>query len=100
MRVYRETFDDGPGGWFGYVSNAGTGNISGFALEPDGSAALLDADGVTAVTGGNPTDMALSQDGHLLTCASRRGTKSQRCRSRPTGASRSCRRWRRFLLAR
>lgn len=22
MRVYRETFDDGPGGWFGFVSNA------------------------------------------------------------------------------
>ncbi len=23
MRVYRETFDDGPGGWFGYVNNSG-----------------------------------------------------------------------------
>ena len=55
-----------PNGRFGYVSNAGTGNISGFALEPDGSAALLDADGVTAVTSGNPADMALSQDGHRL----------------------------------
>lgn len=22
MRVYRETFDDGPGGWFGYISNS------------------------------------------------------------------------------
>src|SRR3990170_1912237 len=22
MRVYRETFDDGPGGWFGYISHA------------------------------------------------------------------------------
>ena len=22
MRVYRETFDDGPGGWFGFTSNS------------------------------------------------------------------------------
>jgi 6-phosphogluconolactonase (cycloisomerase 2 family) len=53
-------------GRFGYVSNAGTGNISGFALDEDGTASLLNADGVTAVTGGNPTDMSLSQDGRLL----------------------------------
>ena len=48
------------------TTNAGTGNISGFAIAPDGPAALLDADGVTAVTGGNPTDMAMSQDGKYL----------------------------------
>jgi 6-phosphogluconolactonase len=53
-------------GRFGYVTNAGTGNISGFAIAPDGSAALLDIDGVTAVTGGNPTDIAVSQDGRYL----------------------------------
>ena len=45
---------------------AGTGNISGFAIAPDGTAELLDASGVTATTGGNPTDMAMSQDGHYL----------------------------------
>ena len=22
MRTYRETFDDGPGGWFGFINNA------------------------------------------------------------------------------
>jgi 6-phosphogluconolactonase len=55
-----------PNGRFGYVTNAGTGNISGFAIAPDGSAALLNPDGVTAVTGGNPTDMAMSQDGRYL----------------------------------
>ena len=49
-------------GRYGYVTNAGTGNISGFAIEQDGSASLLDAEGVTAVTGGDPTDIALSQD--------------------------------------
>jgi 6-phosphogluconolactonase (cycloisomerase 2 family) len=55
-----------PNGRFGYVTNAGTGNISGFAIAPDGTAALLDSDGITAATGGNPTDMAMSQDGHYL----------------------------------
>jgi 6-phosphogluconolactonase (cycloisomerase 2 family) len=55
-----------PDGRFGYVTNAGTGNISGFAIGRDGSAELLDADGVTAATGGNPTDMAMSEDGRYL----------------------------------
>ena len=55
-----------PDGRFGYVSNAGTGNITGFAIGRDGSAELLDANGVTAVTGGNPTDMAMSDDGRYL----------------------------------
>ncbi len=53
-------------GRFGYVTNAGTGNISGFAIGADGSASLLDVDGVTAVTGGNPTDAAISHDGQYL----------------------------------
>jgi 6-phosphogluconolactonase len=53
-------------GRFGYVTNAGTGNISGFAIERDGSASLLDADGVTGITGGNPTDAALSEDSRFL----------------------------------
>lgn len=55
-----------PDGRFGYVTNAGTGNISGFAIARDGSAELLDADGVTAATGGNPTDVAMSEDGRYL----------------------------------
>jgi len=49
-------------GRYGYVTNAGTGNISGFAIGQDGSASLLNADGVTATTGGNPTDVAVSHD--------------------------------------
>jgi 6-phosphogluconolactonase (cycloisomerase 2 family) len=53
-------------GRYGYVTNAGTGNISGFALGQDGSASLLNADGVTAVTGGNPTDAAVSHDSRFL----------------------------------
>jgi 6-phosphogluconolactonase len=55
-----------PDGRFGYVSNAGTGTITGFAIGRDGSAELLDADGVTGTTGGNPTDMAMSDDGRYL----------------------------------
>jgi len=51
---------------FGYVTNAGTGNISGFRLLADGSASLLDADGITATTGGNPTDAAVSVNGRYL----------------------------------
>jgi len=53
-------------GRYGYVTNAGTGNISGFAIGADGSASLLNADGVTAVTGGNPTDAAVSLNGQFL----------------------------------
>lgn len=55
-----------PGSRFGYVTNAGTGNISGLAIAGDGSAKLLNPDGITAVTGGNPTDMAMSSDGRYL----------------------------------
>jgi 6-phosphogluconolactonase len=51
---------------FGYVTNAGTGNISGFTIDQNGESTLLDADGVTAVTGGNPTDAALSNDSRFL----------------------------------
>jgi 6-phosphogluconolactonase len=53
-------------GRFGYVTNAGTGNISGFRIGRDGSASLLNPDGVTAVTGGNPTDAAVSNDSRFL----------------------------------
>lgn len=53
-------------GRYGYVTNAGTGNISGFAIDRDGSASLLNADGVTAITGGNPADAAVSSDSRFL----------------------------------
>jgi 6-phosphogluconolactonase (cycloisomerase 2 family) len=53
-------------GRYGYVTNAGTGNISGFAVDQDGSASLLNADGVTGVTGGNPTDAALAINSRFL----------------------------------
>ena len=55
-----------PNGRYGYVTNAGTGTISGFRIGTDGSASLLNVDGVTAVTGGNPTDVALSHNGQYM----------------------------------
>jgi len=55
-----------PNGRFGYVTNAGTGNISGVAVAQDGSGHLLNVDGITAVTGGNPTDVAMSANGRYL----------------------------------
>ena len=53
-------------GRYGYVTNAGTGNISGFSIGEDGSLSLLNADGVTAVTGGNPTDVAVSHNSRYM----------------------------------
>lgn len=53
-------------GRYAYTTNAGSGNISGFAIGHDGSLSLLDADGVTAQLGGNPTDLAQSGNGHYL----------------------------------
>jgi 6-phosphogluconolactonase (cycloisomerase 2 family) len=53
-------------GRYGYVINAGTGNISGFSIGQDGALSLLDPDGVTAQTGGNPTDAVISHDGRYL----------------------------------
>lgn len=53
-------------GRYGYVSNGASGNLTGFALHDDGSATMLDQDGVTGTTGGNPTDMALSRDSRYL----------------------------------
>jgi 6-phosphogluconolactonase len=53
-------------GKFGYVTNAATGNVSGFAIGHDGSLTLLDPSGVSATTGGNPTDAALDVASRFL----------------------------------
>jgi 6-phosphogluconolactonase (cycloisomerase 2 family) len=56
------------GGRFAYVANTGSGTISGYRIGPDGSLTLLDADGVTAVTGAGsaPADSALSVGSQFL----------------------------------
>jgi len=53
-------------GRFAYVTNAATGNISGFAIDQDGALSLLAPNGVSATTGGNPTDAALSLNSRYL----------------------------------
>ncbi|MCI0683992.1 MAG: lactonase family protein [Gemmataceae bacterium] len=56
-------------GRFTYTTNTGSGTISGYAIrKPRGTLVLLDADGVTAVTGAGsaPTDLALSRGSRYL----------------------------------
>ncbi len=55
-------------GRFTYVTNAGSGSISGYSIGFDGSLSLLDADGVTGNTGkdSGPLDMVVSADGRNL----------------------------------
>jgi 6-phosphogluconolactonase (cycloisomerase 2 family) len=57
-----------PNGRYAYTSNTGSGIISGFRIEDDGSLVPLDADGRTGVTGEGsfPADMVISGDGRNL----------------------------------
>jgi 6-phosphogluconolactonase (cycloisomerase 2 family) len=53
-------------GHFAYTTNAGSATISGYRIDENGSLALLDADGVTGVTGTSPIDLALSMNSRYL----------------------------------
>lgn len=57
-----------PNGRFAYVTNTGSGSLSGYAIDFDGTIELLNADGRTAVTGDGsaPIDMALTDSGRFL----------------------------------
>jgi 6-phosphogluconolactonase len=57
-----------PNGRYAYVTNTGSGSISGYSIDFDGTIDLLDADGRTAVTGEGsaPIDMAISDGGRFL----------------------------------
>jgi 6-phosphogluconolactonase (cycloisomerase 2 family) len=57
-----------PNGRFAYVTNTGSGSISGYRIGFDGEIALLDADGRTGVTGdgSGPIDLALTDNGRFL----------------------------------
>jgi 6-phosphogluconolactonase (cycloisomerase 2 family) len=57
-----------PNGRFAYVTNTGSGSISGYAIDFDGTLELLDADGRTALTGDGsaPIDMAITDSGRFL----------------------------------
>ncbi len=53
-------------GHFTYTTNAGSNSITGFAVNRDGTLAILNADGVTGVTGAKPLDIALSRGDRFL----------------------------------
>jgi 6-phosphogluconolactonase len=56
-----------PNGLYAYVTNTGSGTVTGFAIGPDGMLTRLDADGVTAaIAGGAPIDAAIDRSGRFL----------------------------------
>ncbi len=57
-----------PSGRFAYVTNTGSGSISGYSIDFDGRIELLDADGRTGVTGdgSRPIDLELTDNGRFL----------------------------------
>ncbi len=53
-------------GRFTYTTNAGTNNISGYQIRPDGGLILLHDGGITATTDASPIDMSLSNGSRVL----------------------------------
>jgi 6-phosphogluconolactonase len=53
-------------GRFAYVTNTGSGTITGYRVRHSGELIRLDADGITGTTGGAPTDAAAGRDGRIL----------------------------------
>lgn len=53
-------------GRYAYVTNTGSGTVTGYAVAPDGSLTLLDADGETAHSGAGPIDADFSANGRFL----------------------------------
>jgi 6-phosphogluconolactonase (cycloisomerase 2 family) len=55
-------------GRYTYTTNTGSGSVTGYAIGDDGSLSLLDADGVSGVTGpgSTPIDAALDADSDYL----------------------------------
>jgi 6-phosphogluconolactonase (cycloisomerase 2 family) len=53
---------------FAYASNTGSGTISGYRVNADGTLQLLDANGITSTTGtgSTPIDLALTRDSRYL----------------------------------
>ncbi len=55
-----------PDGRYAYVTNTGSGTVSGYAVGFDGTLELLADDGRTAVTGGGPLDLVITDSGRFL----------------------------------
>jgi 6-phosphogluconolactonase (cycloisomerase 2 family) len=53
-------------GKYAYTTNTGSDSVSGYSVARNGSLALLDADGVTGMSGDSPIDATFSGDGRFL----------------------------------
>jgi 6-phosphogluconolactonase len=53
-------------GRFAYVTNTGSGTITGYRIARDGELMRITADGITGITGGGPTDATTDRDGDTL----------------------------------
>ena len=53
-------------GRFAYVTNTGSGTVTGYKVAHDGELTRLTANGITGITGGGPTDAAADPDGDTL----------------------------------
>ena len=53
-------------GRYAYAGNAGTASVTGYAVAPDGSLEILDADGKTASAAAGVTDLAVSRSSQHL----------------------------------
>lgn len=53
-------------GRFCYTTNTGSNSISGYYISDEGKLKLIDANGITAITGIAPIDMALSRESKFL----------------------------------
>ena len=58
---------------FAYTANAASNTLSGYAVGHDGRLTLLDADGITATTGGHPTDLTAGPGQELFSLAAGTG---------------------------
>jgi 6-phosphogluconolactonase len=61
-------------GRFAYTTNTGSGSISSYAVERDGSISLLESVAANTGAGSAPTDLALDDDRHLFVLNSGTGT--------------------------
>jgi 6-phosphogluconolactonase (cycloisomerase 2 family) len=51
---------------YAYTANAASDSISGYRIHEDGTVTLLDSNGLTAVAGDSPIDLAVSRNGRFL----------------------------------
>jgi 6-phosphogluconolactonase len=61
-------------GRFAYTTNTGSGSISSYAVDRDGSIALLESIAANTGSGSAPTDLALDRNRHLFVLNSGSGT--------------------------